>query len=145
VACFYCVKVLCNVHYYCPCAEAAARRREVVLWAHLGREAPEASRGTSPTVPPAHLLPIVPIPPNLRWVLDDSISAGLPAVPVPARPLVAVSVFDLSSYDVSLLSPSHLFEVVNIPETLAQYDKEEEVVFQALVNTEPFPDTFTAL
>jgi hypothetical protein len=47
--------------------------------------------------------------------------------------------FSLSQYDVSEFPASQLFELVNIGETLPQY--EEVVVFQALTITEPFSDT----
>jgi hypothetical protein len=131
LCCPFCRLVQCSKHIDCSCVEAVARRlqitvkmadeaaRSVAAAAHRARLAAQLANGAVHRVV-SGLVGSVPVP------APAPVPVLIPVAPVVAGPVASVpaaSFPDLSEYDVSMFLAHQLFAVVNLPETLSQYNQ----------------------
>ena len=83
MCCFFCWRVLCAKHIYCPCAEAIDRRREVAYCTREGFVAPPP-RGSRSAASPVRG-PAVPVSPIAA--ITTTITVPVARVPVEAHRL----------------------------------------------------------
>ena len=83
MCCFFCWRVLCAKHIYCPCAEAIDRRREVAYCTREGFVAPPP-RGSRSAASPDRV-PAVPVSPIAA--IATTITVPVARVPVEAHRL----------------------------------------------------------